>query len=132
MNHKGTKQQTSHPRWGESPREPLFANGHQFSERIEFCNTCHPWKTGQPSKYQKYFKLEQFGPKNFNHGWTRMNTDFKRAFCVLSFKTRKSFSLAETRIINPFFIRVHPCSSVVLNELFRLTRERARSVSRSV
>jgi len=26
------------------------------AERIEFCNQYHPWETGQPSKYQKYFK----------------------------------------------------------------------------
>lgn len=26
------------------------------AERIEFCNTYHPWKTGRPSKYQKHFK----------------------------------------------------------------------------
>jgi Zn-dependent protease with chaperone function len=26
------------------------------AERIEFCNTYRPWETGQPSKYQAYFK----------------------------------------------------------------------------
>ncbi len=26
------------------------------AERIEFCNQYHPWETGQPSKYQNYFK----------------------------------------------------------------------------
>ena len=26
-----------------------------IADRIEFCNTYHPWETGQPSKYEKYF-----------------------------------------------------------------------------
>jgi len=26
------------------------------AERIEFCNQYRPWKSGQPSKYQNYFK----------------------------------------------------------------------------
>lgn len=26
-----------------------------FADRIEFCNTYHPWEAGQPSKYDKYF-----------------------------------------------------------------------------
>jgi Zn-dependent protease with chaperone function len=25
-------------------------------ERIDFCNEYHPWRSGQPSKYEKYFK----------------------------------------------------------------------------
>jgi Zn-dependent protease with chaperone function len=26
-----------------------------IADRIDFCNTYHPWETGQPSKYEKYF-----------------------------------------------------------------------------
>jgi Zn-dependent protease with chaperone function len=26
-----------------------------IADRIEFCNTYHPWETGQPSKYERYF-----------------------------------------------------------------------------
>jgi Zn-dependent protease with chaperone function len=26
-----------------------------IADRIEFCNSYHPWETGQPSKYEKYF-----------------------------------------------------------------------------
>jgi Zn-dependent protease with chaperone function len=26
-----------------------------IADRIEFSNTCHPWETHQPSKYEKYF-----------------------------------------------------------------------------
>ncbi len=27
-----------------------------IADRIEFCNTYHPWETGQPSKYEEYMK----------------------------------------------------------------------------
>jgi STE24 endopeptidase len=43
------------------PRPPLifqlWLGSHPtIAERIEFCNTYHPWETGQPLKYEEYIK----------------------------------------------------------------------------
>lgn len=43
------------PRWGTIPM--IWFGSHPcIADRIEFCNTYHPWDTGQPSKYEKYMK----------------------------------------------------------------------------
>ena len=33
-----------------------FGSHPGIADRIEFCNTYHPWETGQSSKYEKYFR----------------------------------------------------------------------------
>jgi Zn-dependent protease with chaperone function len=43
------------PRPGTIPM--IWLGSHPcIADRIEFCNTYHPWETGQPSKYEEYMK----------------------------------------------------------------------------
>ena len=62
MNHSGARAFTDLQRENlgvpyRSTMETFFRASHPSSgERIEFCNTYHPWTEGKPLRYADYFK----------------------------------------------------------------------------